>query len=260
MYDDVRIGSALATMIEGITPPPVPLLAILQKVSRPQAAAQAPPAGWLRPAVAAAAIATAIIVSVPLIAPGVVVTVEARLAQILQWTPPSVPPPDWLTSRLHAQAATLASAQARVSFRIVPPAGLPSDIRSSSVATSLTGIYNKMTRTWELGSQVVFFTYERSGNRSFTLLADRFDPRTGPPPRYMYEDTGRVRNGVPVLVRHEKFTWRNGDQIMSAIDGSGITADEIRAVQSTMHGVPIPVAETRNARDSGTIDKLYPGR
>jgi hypothetical protein len=110
---------------------------------------------------------------------------------------------------------------------------------------------------WQLGSRVVFFTYRRSGNRSFQLLADRFDPRTGPPSRYQYEDTGRLRDGMPVLVRHGQFTWRNGDQVMTAIDGAGITADQIRAIQNAMRGVPVAVAQTRSEQNSGTIDKLY---
>jgi hypothetical protein len=160
---------------------------------------------------------------------------------------------------LRPQEATLASAQARVPFTIVPPVGLPRDVTVLSIATSGSGVYDKLTGKWHLGSQVVFFTYRRSGNRSFGLLADRFDPRTGPPSQYQYEDTGRLRNGLPVLVRHEKFTWRNGDQVMTAIDGADITRDEIRAIQNAMRGLPVAEAQTRSKLDSGTIDKLYTG-
>jgi hypothetical protein len=257
MYNDARIRSAVAMMIDGIAPPPVPLLAILRSAARPPVAAEIPAVHWLRPVAAAAAIVGAIAIGVPLIAPSLVESVEARIAQILRWTPPSVPPPHWLTSQLRSQEATLASAQARVPFTIVPPVGLPRDVTVLSMATSPSGVYDKLTGKWQLGTQVVFFTYRRSGSRSFQLLADRFDPRTGPPSRYQYEDTGRLRDGMPVLVRHEKFTWRNGDQVMTAIDGDGITADEIQAIRNAMRGVSVTAAQTRSELDSGTIDKLY---
>ena len=44
-----------------------------------------------------------------------------------------------------------------------------------------------------------------------------------------------------------------------ATDGTGIRADEIRAIRSAMHGVNIAAAQTSGALDSGTIDKMYPG-
>jgi hypothetical protein len=257
MYNDARIRSAVTTMIDGIAPPPVPLLAILRSAARSPVATEIPAVHWLRSVAAAAAIVGVIAIGVPLIAPGVVESVEARIAQILRWIPPSVPTPHWLTSQLRPQEATLAGAQARVPFTIVPPVGLPRDVTVLSIATSPSGVYDKLTGKWQLGSQVVYFSYRRSGSRSFTLLADRFDPRTGPPSQYQYEDTGRLRDGMPVLVRHEKFTWRNRDQVMTAIDDASISADEIQAIRNAMHGVPVAATQTRSGLDSGTIDKLY---
>jgi hypothetical protein len=256
MPELARLRSRLTTMLEDINPPPVPLLAILEKAAL-SSESKRTTASRGQFAAAAAAIIGAIAIGAPLVAPSVVMSIEARIAQVLQWTPPPVPPPRWLTSRLRWQSATLASARARVPFTVVPPAGLPRDVTAVSIATAPSGVYDKLTRSWELGSQAIAFTYQRSGNRSFTLLADRFDPRTGPPSQYMYEYTGRVHDGLPVLVRHDEFTWRNGDQVMTAIDGAGITADEIRAIQNVMHGVPVAVARTRAERDSGEIDKLY---
>ncbi len=259
MFDDAWINSTLTTVISDIAPPPAPLSQILQRASRSRVA-PSKGARRLQPAIGTfAAIVGAIAIGLPLVAPGLVESVETRIAQILKWSPPPVPPPRSLASRLRPHSATLASAQARVPFKIVLPEGLPHDVRLTSIATSPSGVYDKVTRTWQLGSQAVYFTYQRSRGRSFTLLADRFDPRTGPPSRYMYEDTGKVRNGMPVLVRHEKFTWRNGDQVIMATDGTGIRADEIRAIRSAMHGVNIAAAQTSGALDSGTIDKMYPG-
>jgi len=36
-----------------------------------------------------------------------------------------------------------------------------------------------------------------------------------------------VRDGMPVLIRHDKFEWRNGDQVMQAVAGADITATGI---------------------------------
>jgi hypothetical protein len=73
----------------------------------------------------------------------------------------------------------------------------------------------------------------------------------------MFEDTGKVRDGMPVLIRHAAFEWRNGDQVMKAVAGAGITATEIAKIRNAMHGVSIAPARTRRGRESGTIDKMY---
>jgi hypothetical protein len=144
-----------------------------------------------------------------------------------------------------------------VPFKIVPPAGLPGDVTSSTIETSTTGLYVKAIRSWQKGTPAVFFNYQRSHDRSFSLLADHFDPREGPPGKYMFLDNGKVRDGMPVLIRFQKFTWRNGNQVMSVV-ADGISTSEIVAIRTAMHGIVIPPAQTRAERDSGTVSKMYP--
>ena len=255
MYADSRIRSGLESMLHHIEVPPVPLLNIQQRMLRPRAITPRSTGSYVRTA-AAAAIA-AIAVSLPIVAPSVVQSVRERIAAILQWTPPPVQPPRWLTSSFTQQRTTLAGAQTMVPFRIVPPAGLPRDVTSSTIQTSSTGLYVKATRSWQKGTPAVFFNYQRSQGRSFALLADRFDPQEGPPGKYMFLDTGKVRDGIPVVIPFQKFTWRNGNQVMSAI-ADGISADEIAAIRTAMHGIVIPPAQTRAEADSGTVSKMYP--
>jgi hypothetical protein len=73
----------------------------------------------------------------------------------------------------------------------------------------------------------------------------------------VYVETGRVRDGVPVLMRVQKFVWRNRDQVTSAI-ADGIGAGEIAAIRAAMHGVPIAPAQTRAERDASAVSKMYP--
>jgi hypothetical protein len=255
MYADSRIRSGLEAMLHQIEVPSVPLLNIQQRMLRPRALTRRSKGSYLRSA-AAAAVAV-IAVSFPIVAPSVVQSVRERIAEILQWTPPPVQPPRWLTSGFKHQTTTLAVAQTIVPFRIVPPAGLPGDVTSLTIETSTTGLYVKATRSWEKGTPAVFFNYQRSHGRSFSLLADRFDPREGPQGEYMFLDTGKMRDGIPVVIRFQKFIWRNGDQVMSVV-ADGISAGEIAAIRTAMHGTVVPPAQTRAEADSGTVSKMYP--
>jgi hypothetical protein len=104
----------------------------------------------------------------------------------------------------------------------------------------MPGVYSHLTHSWNVGKAgVVFFDYRRTNSRSFQLVASRYDPSEGPPSKYMFEDTDVQRNGEEVILRRDKFVWRNGDQTMTAITGDGISAVEIGAIRTAMHGTPI---------------------
>jgi len=253
MFTDARISAALETMVHGIDVPPVPLLEIQRKVSREQAAPRYI-SRYLMLAAGAAA-AAVLVVALPSIAPGFVQTVEERIAGVLQWQPPP-PAPRLLTSAM-SKSATLATAQSRVPFTIVPPAGLPNDIVSAKISTTPSAIYTKTTRSWRAGSPEVTFTYHRADGRSFFLMADRFDPQTGPAPKYIFEDKGQAPDGHAMLVKHQHFAWRNGNQVMTATEGAGLSAPEIEAIRVAMRGVALPRAETRAQLGSGTLVKLH---
>jgi hypothetical protein len=253
MSTDARISSALATIIHGIEVPPAPLRDILRRSEQPQSLPQQTPP-YFR--IAIAAMAALIIIAIPFRSPGLVQSVEARIAAILQWTPPP-PPPKSVTSAMRSQTATLAAAQARVPFTIAAPAGLPNDVKSETIVTTPTAIYYKTTHSWRVGTPAIDFVYHRAGGRSFSLMADQLDARTGPQPKYVFDaDSLTVRGGHVALVKHENFAWSNGNQVMTVI-ADGISVREIEAIRVAMRGVPLPLAQTRAALNSGTIVKQY---
>ncbi|MEO6835635.1 MAG: hypothetical protein ABI231_06990, partial [Candidatus Tumulicola sp.] len=164
--------------------------------------------------------------------------------------------PASLKSSLKSQTVTLATAQSRVRFTIVPPAGLPKDVVSEKIVTTPTGVFSKATHAWRVGSPALTFTYRRAGGNTFVLLADRYDPQDGLPPKYMFEALDPAPDGRPVLVKHEHFAWRNGSQVMSVNAGEGLSAAEIGSIRLAMHGVALLRREL-HAPSSGTSGKLY---
>lgn len=249
MLRDAQISAGLRAMLDRIEVPPVALDAI-HKRSAGMPRRERRRGGFSFALTAAAAVLA--VVALPTVAPGLTQSLEARIEAILRWKPPP-PAPAAVESAMRSHTGTLAQAQARVNFAIVAPAGLPKDVVSETVTTVPTGVYSRITRSWSVGSPAVWFVYGRRGGSSFTLLADRFDPREGPPSKYVFLDKGE-RNGHEVLERYDTFTWRNGDQVMSAASGKGLSAAEIGRIRAAMHGIPIPgVWPPQN----GSIEKQY---
>jgi hypothetical protein len=238
MFTDARIRVAMAAMIESIDVPPVSMSRIQRKIAEPQTAAPQTSLS-LQLALAAAAAVAVVVLAFPSVSLGVVQSVEAQIISTLRWTPPP-PAPRSVESALRTQAGSLAVAQSRVRFTIVPPAGLPKDVTSVKITTTPTGLYTKATNSWRVGAPFVGFTYDRSGRRSFTIIASALDSQDGPPSKYMFEDKGQASDGHEILVRHSRFAWRTGNQIMTAIEGEGVSAAEIVAIRDAMGGVPIP--------------------
>jgi hypothetical protein len=248
MFADARIAAAARELLSRVDVPPVNLLQILTRRAKPLPARRS----RLRLAGLAAAAALVAALALPAIAPGLTQSIAAQIAAILRWTPPSAPPRT-LELLLSSQSGTLVAAQARVDFTIVAPAGLPPDVISERIATAPTGDYSLAAKRWSVGSRVLYFSFRRHNGRTFTLLAERVDPREAPPSKYMFEDLGE-RNGREVLVRHDRFTWRNGDQAMSAIAGDGISDGEIVAIREAMRGTVVPATWPPR---SGRIEKQY---
>ena len=259
MYSEARLSQAVAAVVQSAHAPPVPLGAIRARI----AARSASPRRFVPayPAALAALLATvALFAAFPSQSLSVAQTLEERYRSALEalgGTAP-VPAPSSLLAQLTAQSASVETAQSRVNFRIVPPAGLPHDVRSVDVKTVKTGEYSETTHTWSVGAPDVTFNYGRADGRTFTLIADKYDPRTGLPPKYMFEDRGDdvQPNGHIALVRRLHFAWRNGDQVMSASAGDGISAGEIAAIRDAMRGVELPARDLR-VPSSGTVQKLY---
>lgn len=253
MSADTRLTLAFEAILHGIEVPPVRLEDIQQKISISHSAAKRPK--LVRFAVATAAVAV-FAVTIPSISPALIQGIEARYRNALLALGGMAPPraPQSLLSKLIPKGATLATAQSRVTFTIVPPAGLPSDILSSVIQTIPIGIYSTKTHSWRAGPPEVTFAYRRTGGREFALIAERYEPNGELPSKYMFEAEGPTADGRPVLVRHEHFAWRNGDQIMTATEGSDISSSEIRAIQSAMHGVAVPRRNLHTPNSRATME------
>lgn len=254
MSTDVRLKTAVETMMHAIEAPAVPLAAIRERM--PQAPLHLEQArGNGRFAVAAALAAAAVLSVLPLVSPAVMQGLEARYRAALQALGGIAPPPapKTLISRLKSETVTLAQAQSRVQFTIVPPTGLPQDVVSSKIIVTPTGSFNPRTHSWSVGPQEVTFWYRRANGTQFALVADRYDPHGERPGKYLFEQGGVARNGRPILIKHRQFAWRNGDQQMLATEGRALRAAEILAIESAMRGAPVPMRalhspDTRSTR------------
>lgn len=249
MHTDSQIRSAFEAMMHGFDVPPVPAADIKRRIARPTPIRRR--SVLLRVAAAAAIIAAIPFAISPSQTVALIESTGQRLADIMLWTPPP-PPPKSLVATDRAEVATLASAQARVSFRIVPPSGLPRDVTSQRITLLPTLVYSKITHRWSRGEPVVAFDFKRTRGREFGLVAEPYDQRFGPPPAFIFEDDS---TGGRMLVKHRNFAWRNGDQMMSMSEDSNISAAEIEAIRAAMGGIPIPGTATKEGLNSGTLIK-----
>ncbi len=235
MFDDARISGAFASLLGRTSAPAPPIARIRARLASPQ---RAPHLRRWELAVAAAA-AAAIALTLPRVAPALTNAIEAQIQEILRWKPPPPAPPR-VWSAMQPQATSLAQAQARVSFTIVRPKGLPNDVVAETISTTAPGLYSETTRSWSVGKPAVVFTYRRSRGRTFMLSATGYDARDGPPAKYIFEDMDRKENGREVILRRDVLVWRNGDQSMSVVAGEGITDSEARVIRAAMGGIAIP--------------------
>lgn len=258
MFDDAVIADSMGAALRAIPVPPLPLDDILKKMSTPAPAMAAQRGGYVRAAIAAAAVLGILAGAYPAKSVAVIQSLEARYRAALQALGGTAPPPvpQAVLNTLQARRVTLAQARSGVSFTLVAPAGLPGDVTGSRLELTGTGVYVKATHVWRKDGNALTFTYTRSGGRSFDLLADKYDPRNGLPGKYMFEAKDPGADGRPVIVRHEHFAWRNGDQIMSATAGEGITAGEILKIERAMNGVPLPLRDLHMPQ-TGSQSKVY---
>jgi hypothetical protein len=247
MYTDSRISEAIESLFNEIEAPPIRLAEIQRKIAQPRPAIGQMPR-YFRLAIALGVVASifAMLSSSGLIQ-GVVLNIEDRYRAALEarggYAPPN--PPDSLWREVFKQSwsapnVTLAKARSLVPFTIAPPTGLPRDIISTRIRTTPSLVYSPVRQQWRIGSRVVWFIYHRASGSTFQLMADQFDSSIAPPGKYIFEGKDPTPDGRPVLVRHLFFVWRNGDQVMSATADMGISAPEIEAIRSAMHGVSIP--------------------
>lgn len=249
MYADARLSTAMDSMIRGIDAPAVPMTAIRARMAAPLSIPLVPrriPFG--RYALASTALLALFSAAFPKTSLAVVnrfetIVVDSYAAagrmvhRLTGWTAPP-PPPKALDAAQKSEQLSLAAAQRKVDFTIVPPAGVPSDAALVRVATMPSLVYDYKTRVWSKGAPALSFEFRRSQGRTFSLMAQVDDPRVDIPGKFVWA-VDEVPGGKVVMVKHEHFAWKNGDQMMSAEEDTGITAAEIRAIRDAMHGEPV---------------------
>ncbi len=240
MPAESRITAVLESMLSAIDSPPSPTRAILDR------AATALPAEprRIRPYARFAFVAAATIALVFAILPKTSVALIERIVvdsyaaayRVIGWTPPPNPPKA-LDKAGESEQVSLAAAQTRVPFRIVPPAGLPSDAVFAGIHTMRVLSYDEAKHVWSKDSPALTFEYRRADGRTFQLVAEKDDPRTGTPPRSIFEAED-LPGGKVALTKRAHYAWTNGDQMTSAT-ADGITVAEIKAICAGMNGQPV---------------------
>jgi hypothetical protein len=252
MPAESRIARVLESMLSAIDSPPSPTRAILDRAA---AALPAEPRR-IRPYARFALVAAATIALVFAIFPKTSVALIERIVvdsyaaayRVIGWTPPPNPPKA-LDKAAESEQVSLAAAQTRVPFRIVPPAGLPSDAVLTGIHTMPVLSYDEAKHVWSKDSPTLAFEYRRADGRAFQLVAEKDDPRTGAPPRSIFEAED-LPGGKVALTRRAHYAWTNGDQMIS-VNANGITVAEIKAICAAMNGQPVH----HNARE--TVTKRY---
>jgi hypothetical protein len=219
--------------MDSIVVPPVPLRSINLRIERRRNATKV--VTRRRPPLAAAAAVLAL-VALPAVAYSIASYEAQSRAALWQqggWAPP--PPPPGFLARLHARTVTLTQAKAQVDFTLTVPSGLPSDAVLSRVDIWHVGLYDRTAHIWRVGPTEALFHYRRSGGRSFHAMLSHYE-QSEIPGRYLFEDNGPDVHGNPVLVRHQNFAWRNGDQLTLMTADEMLNASEILAVAHAMRG------------------------
>lgn len=264
MLDDAKLRDAVAYDIACESAPAVNLQAIHAKITGNRAAARPMRVG--RAALAAAAMAVVALAFAPN-AGAVVQSMEAKFdaalrAMGIQPGPPI--PSDLIQSmRSHQYRANIAQIQPHVNFTIVPPAGVPSDVRSEKIISSPTGVYSAKTHAWSLAAPVVVFRYTRANNQTFTLMAQAYD-RHERISAYMFRPV-EDKHGNPVIThgrltlqRFNAYAWRNGNQVMHAVAGDGISDSEVAAIRTAMGGIALRGVKTKLPRAGKRIFVVNP--
>ncbi len=235
-----QLHDGFVAMLNDLEVPEPPLAGIRARIEGPvPSSASLMSRRWLATAASVAVVAT---IALPLAAPAVVESLEARVAAILHWTPPAQPIPTSLRPALQGSNVDFEAARKAVNFALVAPAGLPGFAKPSFIRVASAGIYSAQTHAWTRGSKYVEFGYQRADGGDFVLIAASAESLRAPLSRYMFEDRGADKAGNPILVRRERFVWRNGDQVTAAIVSEHLSAAEIVAIRDAMHGIPIATA------------------
>jgi hypothetical protein len=251
MPTDTHIRDAAHLMMGSIAVPAVPY-ALIHK----RAAQRRPIAEAVRPHRRRVAIAALGLALIPAVGYSIV-RYETRSREALQahggWAPP--PPPAAVVARLAPHAVTLSQAQAEAGFSLTAPGGLPADAALLRIEMSPTGMYDGSSHQWHAGPAAVVFLYRRTDGRTFAMTAQRYNAHSLPG-RYIFEDRGPDAHGDPILVKHERSAWTNGDQLMLVTE-DGLSKDEAIAIAHAMNGTVLKLP-LHTPHSGGTLRLIRP--
>ena len=252
MHADSFFAARVRDTVGSIPAPAAPIQTILARAAQPEAVPRRGLPALAKLAIGAAAAIALLAVTLPVAAPSLAQTIESRIARLLGWTPPP-PAPRAVTDAMKVRAVTLDEARSLVRFTLVPPSGLPSDAVAEKIYAAPQGVYDEQTHAWHVGDVSLAFAYRRNGNRFFTIDVSKFDSREGPPSKYVYNTDEIGANGLPA--RHEKFTWRNGDQVTQIVAGE-LDAAEILAIRAAMGGTLLRPEASRSSLFYHKVTKM----
>lgn len=240
MFSDKRIREKFNNLVDAIQVPPHRYEDIVRRAQSEPPRAKRP--RFIRPVLAAAACIAVGMLMFPTASSAFVQSLQAinRAALVALGGIAPPPAPKSFVSALEPHTMTLAQAQARATFTIVPPEGLPADTQTTKIEVGPTGVYDARTHRWKRGTAEIVFAVHRPGGRVFYALAQRFDARSEMP-KFVFDADSPLVHGRPALKKYENFAWRNGDQQMSIVEGHGVTAAEILAIERAMRGIPVPL-------------------
>lgn len=239
MLAESRIAAVLESMLSAIDSPPSPTRAILDRAATVLPAEPRRIRSYTRFGLVAAATIALVFAIFPKTSVALIerIVVDSYAAyRVIGWTPPPNPPKA-LDKAAESEQVSLAAAQSRVPFRIVPPAGLPSDAVLAGVHTMPVLSYDEAKHVWSKDSPALTFEYRRADRRTFQVVAEKDDPRTGTPPRSIFEAED-LPGGKVALTKRAHYAWTNGDQ-MTSVTADGITVAEIEAICAAMNGEPV---------------------
>ncbi len=78
---------------------------------------------------------------------------------------------------------TLAAARQRANFTVVAPTGLPGDVMDTATFIGPISVWSRTARAWSTHGEELTFWYDRSGGRTFNVVAEGYDPSNFPAPR-----------------------------------------------------------------------------
>jgi hypothetical protein len=261
MLDDLRAQSALQAALHGVAVPAFDGAAIRRRVETRRAERRHTAVPFARFA-SAAAVAVLAVLAVAVGAPAVIQSVESRLQAAL--TAAGAGPgvrvtvvPSPIAAQIRSRTVTIEEARRLANFTIVEPSGLPPGVRKRDIVAAPLAVWSTVTHAWSIDGEQITFEYERANGRTFSMIADRYTPKAVVP-RYMYVVDDGTEATTLAQVRHENFTWRNGDQALSVIADATIDAREIAQIRNAMHGTELPSYTGRPPHTSRVVRFSHP--